>query len=126
MSHEQEQPSAPSILAVEDDVGIGAFLLQAITQETAYHMVLTTHSMEALQIAQDIKPALFILNYNLPLMNGIELYDLLHAIPGLENVPTIMISAILPKNELQQRNIIGITKPFELDLLLNAIEQLLG
>src|SRR5206468_13004933 len=111
---------------VEDDEAIGAFLIETIEQETPYQYVLATQSQQALQLAQEIKPILFILNYHLPGMNGLQLYDRLHAIGGLAHVPAIMISAVLPEQEVNQRNMVGITKPFDLSLLLDTIEQLLA
>ena len=107
MQQYQEQGQASTILIVEDDVNIGKFLAEVIQQETPYQFVLTTDGLEALQIAEKIKPRLLILNYHLPHMNGIELYDRLHAIKELEDVPAIMVSAILPEQEVKQRSIIG-------------------
>jgi len=59
-------------------------------------------------------------------MNGIELYDRLHTTQGLEHVRAIMISANLPQQEIRQRQIVGIRKPFGLDDLLNTIEKVLA
>ena len=126
MQQYQEQGQASTILIVEDDVNIGKFLVEVIQLETPYQFVLTTDGLEALQIAEKIKPRLLILNYYLPHMNGIELYDRLHAIKELEDVPAIMVSAILPEQEVKQRSIIGFKKPFDLGALLNTIEGLLA
>ena len=68
-----------TILVVEDDVGIGSFLTQAISQETPHQAMLVTDGFQALNAIRSIKPGLFILDYQLPRMNGIELYDKLHA-----------------------------------------------
>lgn len=114
------------ILAVEDDASIGAFLREAILQETQHQIVLVADSLQALQFAPKIKPHLFIMNYHLPHLNGIELYDRLHAIKELEHVPAIMVSAVLPEQEVKQRSIIGMKKPFDLGKLLDSIEQLLA
>ena len=123
---QQNQEQASTILIVEDDVSIGKFLIEAIQQETSYQFVLASDSLQALQIASDIKPCLLILNYHLPHMDGIELYDRLHEFQGLEHVPAIMVSATLPDKEVKQRSIIGIRKPFDLGKLLDAIEGLLA
>lgn len=122
----QGQGQAITILIVEDDVNIGKFLIEAIQQETPYQFVLASDSLEALQIAEKIRPCLFILNYHLPHMNGIELYDRLHALEELEDVPAIIMSAVLPEQEVKQRSIIGFKKPFDLGILLNTIEGLLA
>jgi len=126
MREKQEQQQSRTILVVEDDEAIGAFLMETIAQETPYQFVLATHSLQAFQLAQEIKPILFILNYHLPGMNGIQLYDRLHAIQELAHVPAIMVSAVLPEQEVKQRQMVGITKPFDLSVLLDTIEQLLA
>lgn len=115
-----------TVLVVEDDAGIGMFLVQAISQETPHQAMLVTDGFQASQTVSQIKPNLFILDYHLPRMNGIELYDRLHAITELENVPAIIISARLPKQEIEKRKIIGMNKPLELDDLLHTVENLLG
>lgn len=124
MREDQGQKQASTILVVEDDPAIGAFLIEAITQETPYQLVLVTDSHKALQLVPEVKPILFILNYQLPHMNGIELYDRLHSIEEVAHVPAIMVSAVLPKHLLAQRKIVGISKPFDLGILLDTIAQL--
>src|SRR6266516_2589738 len=126
MREKQEQRQTRTILIVEDDEAIGAFLMETIAQETSYQFALATHSMQALQLAPELKRILFILNYHLPGINGLQLYDRLHAIKELAHVPAIMVSAVLPEQELKHRKIIGIKEPFELDTLLDAIDQLVA
>lgn len=131
MSQEQQKPSqekqstAKTILLVEDDANIGEVFIQAIVQETSYFAVLATSGQEALALAKNIKPNLFILDYQLPRMNGLELYDTLHAMTDFERIPAMMMSARLPHQELAKRNIIGLSKPIDLDEFLQTIEKLL-
>ncbi len=91
------------ILVVEDDAGIGSFLVQAITQETPYLALLVSDGFQALNAVANVKPSLFILDYQLPRMNGIELYDRLHTTKEMEHVPAIIISARLPRKGTQDR-----------------------
>jgi len=88
--------------------------------------MLVTDGLQAIKAVSNIKPSLLILDYQLPHMNGIEIYDHLHATKGLEDVPAIMISARLPRKEIAKRNIVAMSKPLELDDFLQAIEKLLG
>jgi DNA-binding response OmpR family regulator len=131
MAQNQEQDSVETqqnlkmILLVEDDSNIGEVLVQAITQETPYLAVLVSDGFEALKMVESIKPGLFILDYQLPRMNGIELYDKLHAIEALANVPAIMVSARLPYKELEKRKILGMNKPIDLDDFLQTLDQFL-
>jgi DNA-binding response OmpR family regulator len=123
LQHLQDSQSN-TILVVEDNAAIGAFLLEAIYLETPYQAVLATRGQQALEFARQVKPVLFILNYYLPDLDGIELYDRLHAIKGFADIPAIMLSADLPEQEVAKRPILGLDKPFNMRKLLASIERL--
>jgi DNA-binding response OmpR family regulator len=122
---ESKSNSVKTILVVEDDTDIGSFLVQAISQETHHQAMLVTDGFQALKAITNIKPSLFILDYQLPSMNGIELYDRIQETKDLEKIPAILISARLPKQEIAKRKIVGMAKPLELDEFLQTIEKLL-
>lgn len=122
----QEQPSLKTILLVEDDVPIGEVLVQAITQETTHITVVAQSGEEALKLIKSIKPSLLILDYRLPGMTGLEVYDHIHSIEEFVGVPAMMISAQLPTSELKKRKITGMNKPLDLDEFLQTIERLLA
>jgi CheY-like chemotaxis protein len=110
---EETRQQVKLILIVEDDETIGEVLLTALRSETPYQVSLVPNGFQALKEVKNIKPQLFLLDYQLPRMNGVELYDQIHAIEGLEDVPTLMLSANAPTGELAQRQIEYLRKPFE-------------
>lgn len=123
----REYSSVKMILIIEDDPGIGQYISLAISHETPYLSLLVTDSVRALEVVKHIRPNLFILDYRLPFMNGVELYDQLHLRAGLETIPAIIMSAGLPQeqleNEIKQRHLVVLPKPHDLDNLLQTIEQ---
>jgi DNA-binding response OmpR family regulator len=121
------QAATRTIIVVEDDQAICSFLLEAIARETPYRAIVATDSRAALKLVQYYKPDLLILDYGLPYMNGIELYDRLHSNRELAAIPAILMTAIrhIPREQIQQRQLITFMKPFELDALLATIETLL-
>jgi len=121
-----EQHPLHTILIVEDDTSIGTFLLEAISEETPYHALLVASGSQALDALQMLTPHLLILDYHLPGIDGLQLYDLVHAMPGMRQIPAILMSARLPQRELQKRSIVGMHKPFELDDFLQHILDMLG
>ena len=123
---EEKHSAIKTILVVEDDADVGEFFIQALQQETAYQSMLATDGFQALKIVKSVKPNLFVLDYQLPHMNGIELYDHLHVTEGLEEVPALFMSANLPTGELEKRRVYYLRKPFELEELLQKIEELLA
>ena len=112
-----------SILIVEDHVPIADIICQAVSLETSYQTLVVHDGFQALEMVEEIRPDLFILNYNLPGMNGIELYDRLHSIEELAHVPAVIMSANPPMQELEQRKLTAIKKPF---VLSNVIETLVS
>jgi len=120
-----DQISVKTVLVVEDDEDIGALIVEALSQETPYQALLATDGLQALEMIRSFAPRLFLLDYRLPGMDGIELYDHLHATKGLESVPTLMISVNVPMLEMQKRSIIYMKKPFDLGELLQTISKLL-
>lgn len=114
-----------TILLVEDDSIISELLIQMITQETHYQVFSVPDGLEALDLVRNIKPQLLILDYRLPTLHGIELYDQLHNTEGLEEVPAIMLSVNAPIREINQRQIMYVKKPFDIYQLLEAIDKLL-
>jgi CheY-like chemotaxis protein len=127
-SSAEEQSTRKTILIVEDDAAIGNFLMEAIAQETHYHSLLVPDGFQALKTLKGIKPDLLLLDYYLPQMNGIELYDQLHTLPEYTDIPVILLTTNLEKRrpEIVERNIVGLDKPLELDDLLHAIEEVLA
>lgn len=125
-STQDKQTTVKTILVIEDDANIGDVFMQAIAQETPYMAMLAANAQEALNIVKSVKPNLFILDYQLPNTDGITLYDQLHAMKELEHIPALMLSARLPRQELQKRNIIGMHKPIDLDEFLQVVEKLLN
>ena len=115
-----------TILVVEDDTSIGTLLMETLALETSYSAMLVTDGIQALQVARSIKPCLFITDYWLPRINGLELYDRLQATKELADTPTIIMSAYLPEQEIKKRNLIGLNKPFDLDEFLAMVEKLLA
>jgi DNA-binding response OmpR family regulator len=122
---ENGRTSVKTILLVEDDPIIAELLVQMITQETDYQVFVVPDGPEALNLVRNIKPQLFILDYWLPSIHGIELYDRLHNTKGLEQVPTIMLSVNAPLREIKQRQIIYLRKPFDMYKLLEEIDKLI-
>jgi DNA-binding NtrC family response regulator len=115
-----------AILVVEDDEAIGDLLVQTLMSETRHPVLLVTDARQALKAIQSIKPVLFMLDYHLDGINGLELYDRLHQIKGLECVPTLMMSAQSPPRQaMSQRHIAFLKKPFDLSMLLKTTEALL-
>lgn len=119
------RPLAKTIMVVEDDASIGMFLVQAIDEETPHRAFLVTDALQALKALKEIHPDLLLLDYQLPYMDGVTLYDRINSQNERTAIPAVMMSANLPEHEIERRHLTGLKKPFELDDLLTTIEHLL-
>ena len=97
----------------------------------SYHVLLMESDIEALQRIEEIKaakPALFILDYQLSTMTAPQLYDHLRQIPELTATPALILTAYSPhliEDELASRGLILLPKPFEVEVFLQTIEQVI-
>jgi|ERR1700730_5160640 len=115
------------ILVVEDDDIVSNVIANMIKQETKHYPIIVPDGRTAEAVTRDIKPDLLLLDYLLPDINGIELYDRLHEREELCDVPALLLTAHLPRTELQravrERNLQALSKPFDVADLLAVIEQ---
>ena len=133
MLEDKKQPSlegptaGKTILVVEDDEDIGEALLLALMEEPAYHAMIAATGDETMQIAGGKNIDLFIIDYYLSDINGIELYDKLHAMPELQDIPVLIISVNIEQLEqpLKARHLMGLRKPFDLGEFLEAVAKAL-
>jgi len=110
-----------SILIVEDDENVGEFLQRAIDEFTPYQTTVVHDGFDALERARQIQPCLLLLDYKLPGLNGLEIYDHLQSMEETRGVPTIMMSASLPVEELQRRGIYQLRKPMDIGNVIRMI-----
>lgn len=115
------------ILIVDDDKTIGDLIRLVLSEETTYDTYLATNPYQALELARTYTFGLFILDYRLTHFDGFTLYDRLHAIDRYRDVPAIIISSSIRQQEkaLKKRNLIGVGKPFDIDILLNTVHNVI-
>jgi len=119
-------PRSSTILIVEDDADIGKFLQQLIEEETPYNSTVISNGVQALEKAPQIHPCLMLLDYRLPGINGVELYDRLQQKEEINGVPAIMMSATLPEVELERRGIHQLRKPMDIGSVIRMITHALA
>lgn len=128
MSNQEKSVLRSKLVLIVDDDDQHCELLQLVLrQETSYLPVVASNGIKALHLVEQCKPQLFILDYKLPVMNGLEVYDRLQAHPALKDVPAVLLTAYHSKEfDLGERRITILEKPFEIDELLRSMKQLIG
>ena len=115
--------SRVTIFIVEDDEDLGVVLQQFLEEEVPCHVVLSLDGFAALKLVRSIIPHLFLLDYHLPGMTGLELVDHLRATPNGKETPIILMSARLPREGVAERGLSALPKPFHLDALLRLVRE---
>ena len=115
------------ILVVDDDVAVTQLLKMLFSME-GHQPTTINDSNEALQIADQLHPDLITLDLMMPGMTGFDLCVLLQNDPRFESIPILIISArddMESRDKAQQAGASGyITKPFQVDTLLQKIKEL--
>jgi CheY-like chemotaxis protein len=119
---EPEYTRSKRILIVEDDPILGDLLLEVL-QEEAYEALHVLSGETARSILQTDAPALVLLDYNLPGMNGLELTDWLRSREERRHIPVILMSANVPPEASGKQYLSTLQKPFELEILLQSVAE---
>jgi len=105
-----------TILVVEHDPSQGESVTQHFSCKPHHYAKLVTSAAAALNFVKHIKPNLVVLEYHLPDMNGLALYELLHEAKELASIPAIIFGVPLPTQAL------AVTKAQRLVLLSTHID----
>ncbi|HEY1348005.1 MAG TPA: response regulator [Ktedonobacteraceae bacterium] len=120
-----EESVCKTVLIVEDEQIIGDLIGEILRDELHTRAYLALNGAQAMALIERLTPDLIILDYQLPDMHGLQLYDHFHARRNLAAVPTLVVSANPPVGEIAQRHLPYLQKPFELNELVSLAQQLL-
>lgn len=119
------------IIACIDDSKTTQRHVRAILQAAGYRCLMLTEPAKALTTLARYKPALVLMDINMPEINGYELCRMLRQWSLLQKIPIVMLTGRDGIIDKMRSRMVGandyITKPFDAQELLKAIkQQLLG
>src|SRR3954462_5873369 len=88
-----EKPDEAELILIVDDTPANLDLLANSLEPHGYRILAAPSAEVGLSVASRIKPDLVLLDVMLPDMDGYEMCRRLHALPGLDEVPVLFISA---------------------------------
>ncbi|EKU87426.1 hybrid sensor histidine kinase/response regulator transcription factor [Bacteroides oleiciplenus] len=125
---ETVSPEAPLILIVDDTQEIAEFIYQIL--HVKYRCRIAENGKTGMEMAMELSPDLIIADVMMPVMDGLEMVRCLKKHIPTSTIPIILLTAKSDKEtELEsiQLNIEAfIPKPFEPDILLSRVQQLLA
>jgi len=118
------------ILVADDDATIAELLQQALDAE-GYETHKTTQSLRFFDAVMEHQPDLILLDLLMPYLQGEDELRLLRMNSATEHIPVIVVTAMQEaKQEEAKYRALGVveivTKPFDLDKLVNLIKRTIG
>ncbi len=114
------------ILIADDEVDIIQMIKYRLIKE-GYELIIVNNGQEAVNATHLHKPDLIIIDYRMPVMNGLDAIKMIKTQEPFKAVPVIMLtasSASLTIEMVKQAGIAElISKPFEAEELMNTIKR---
>ena len=118
----------PRILSIDDSKTI-RLLLARLFRPFACELLEAANGQEGLAAASRTNPDLIILDYNMPVMDGITMLRKMREDPGLKRTPVIMLTADSGLQSLATVARLGVrdyvTKPFREEELLGKVGRII-
>ena len=95
-----------NILLVDDDLDDQEFFIEALTEiENAHLFGVANNGIEALKILENPNslPDYIFLDFNMPVMNGIECLTNIKKLAVTKDIPVVMLSGAFEQAELSRR-----------------------
>lgn len=114
-----------TVLVVDDEVDILAFLVELLDSE-GYRAVPARDAITALKLLDEHEVDLVITDMMMPRLDGVGFVRQVHEHPRLRHTPVILMSAGgRPRDDgIAVRAFLA--KPFDLDALLELVEEVIG
>lgn len=107
-------------MVVEDDEDIRDSVRDILEGE-GYLVCTAANGQEALAVLlRSARPCLILLDLMMPVMNGQQFLARLRLLPGLTDIPVVVVSAISSAAPAAED---FIRKPFDADVLINAVKK---
>jgi CheY-like chemotaxis protein len=114
------------ILVADDEPSLREFLRIVLGED--YEVIEAANGLEALDLARELPPDLFVLDVMMPGRSGLEVLAEVRRDPSLAETPVIMITAWddVQAHGLASGAELVLTKPFDPEDLRTAVERLLA
>ena len=120
-------PRRKVVLIVEDHASVGG-LIAGLVRQAGYRAVRAWDPHEALRLARGRTPDLILLDLNLSYPNGLDILHRVRANEATRHAPVVLVTggslALSPEDADLVQGVVH--KPFDIDLMLNAVRQALG
>jgi CheY-like chemotaxis protein len=118
----------PRILVVEDNEQ-NLYLMTFMLEKNGYEVVQARDGREGIELATSVKPALILLDIQLPVMDGYAVAQELRSSPGLADVPIVAVTSYAMAGDRERVLAAGCTgyieKPINPDTFIAELQKYL-
>ncbi len=115
------------VIVADDDETI-RMLVRVLLQRAGFEVSEAKNGQEALALAEELQPAVLIVDSMMPVMDGMETITRLQANPAIKDIPTLMLSGRRGSEDIVSALREGaddyITKPFDRAELIERVRRL--
>jgi two-component system cell cycle response regulator DivK len=115
-----EKTELPAILYIEDNRD-NRVLVRRVLEAEGYRVLEAEDGLTGIEVARNERPALILMDINLPEVDGFQVTVQLRALPELRDVPIVALTANVMKGDREKTLEAGcagyIQKPIDIDLL---------
>lgn len=119
-------PRVPNILVVDDSLSVRKSM-SLLLEEQGFEVLLAKDGLEAIEVLNQIKPDIMLVDMEMPRMNGLELTAHARANAATSRVPIFMITSRTTEKHREQAKAAGVshylTKPYQDTELLALIDK---
>ena len=116
-------------ILVVDDFKNSLAILKMTLEMKKYEVVTATNGQEALALFKSQKFDLMLSDFNMPVMNGLELVKQIKSSPENRNFPIVIVSTDADENKKRDALRAGVTywlkKPFKMEELIKVVEKII-
>lgn len=116
----------PTILIVDDEFFLAETIKLRLESE-GYQVLYAENGLEGVEVARQSRPNLIIMDYLMPVMDGVEATKQLKADPALAKIPVVFLTALARPQDSEKARAAGandyLIKPFEMSDLMDLIQK---
>ena len=113
------------VLVVDDEPSI-LQLISDLLRDEAYGVLVARSGREMLTVLETERPDLILLDVMMPDGDGREALHLMQAQPQLRDIPVVMMSAGVDRQQVRELATTFLAKPFDLEDLLRTVVDTIG
>jgi CheY-like chemotaxis protein len=118
------------IILLVDDSSMIRHVAGKILRELGHEVVIAQNGKEAYEMARMYKPALIIMDVEMPVMDGIQATACIKSDPAISHIPVLIFTSLGGEDDVKRAKDAGcqgiLSKPIGKDLMQSEVLKLIG